>query len=88
MIQVWEHEDPVAAAERIAAVDTPTPDHARSRYPRGVGASTLAIDTTEHDDNGIRPDEVITVRYHLLWPSPFVPLVRRHRVNPLPWLHV
>src|SRR6267378_3150308 len=25
---------------------------------------------------------VITVRYHLLWPSPFVPLARRHRVNP------
>ena len=24
---------------------------------------------------------VITVRYHLLWPSPFVPLVRRHPMN-------
>jgi hypothetical protein len=31
-----------------------------------VGASTLAIDTTEHDDNGIRPDEAIMVRYHPL----------------------
>jgi len=24
----------------------------------------LAIHTIEHDDDGIRPDEVITVRYH------------------------
>lgn len=26
----------------------------------------MAIDTTEHDDNGIRPDEAIMVRYHPL----------------------
>ena len=34
----------------------------RARDTRGVGASTLAIHTIEHDDNGIWPDEVITVR--------------------------
>ena len=38
----------------------------RPRYPGGVGASTLAIHTIEHDDDGIQPDEVITVCYHLL----------------------
>ena len=35
----------------------------RARDTRGMGASTLAIHTIEHDGNGIRPDEVITVRY-------------------------
>jgi Transposase DDE domain group 1 len=34
-----------------------------------------------------QPEDVITVRYHLFWPSPFVRPAQRHRVNTLPWLH-